>query len=128
MAGTPEVIKKRPYDYKADLWSVGTIAIECAQFVPPYSTDHPRHAFAKIVMKDAPALYDPLGIWSPTFHNFAHTIPVKDPDQRPTASECLEHPFLHECVCGLSYPELRLCQIIEIICFRISPYHCFGDP
>lgn len=107
MVGTPcwmapEVISKHAYDYKADVWSVGIIAIECAQFVPPYATAHPVHALAKIAVLGAPTLSDPSGVWSPTFHNFVSTLLVKDPRRRPTVAECLDHPFLRKCANSLS--------------------------
>lgn len=102
MAGTPcwmapEVVQKRKYDYKADIWSVGIIAIECAQFIPPFLNNNLIETLIDIVSKDAPVLDDPYSRWSPAFHDFVGKVLNKNPRKRPTASECLSHPFFKNC-------------------------------
>lgn len=106
MVGTPnwmapEVVLEYPYDYAADIWSLGIIAIECAQFIPPYINKHAEDTFDQIVLEDASRL-DPSGMWSAAFHNFVAFVLNKDPDKRPTNSQCLDHPFLKNCANSLS--------------------------
>lgn len=98
----PEVVLGRQYDYKADVWSMGIIAIQCAQYRPPYKAANPREVFLEILNKDAPVLSGGTGKWSPTFHLFVRKLLVKDPCRRPTATECLNHPFLRKCANMLS--------------------------
>lgn len=98
----PEVIGRQRYAYKADIWSVGIIAIECAQFRPPCTASKPHEAFLEILTQDAPVLSDAFGNWSPDFHRFVRNLLVKDPRGRPTATECLADPFLRNCANRLS--------------------------
>lgn len=59
----PEVIAnktgRQPYDYKADIWSLGITLIELADQNPPLHEIHPMKALMMIPMKDAPTLQHP---------------------------------------------------------------------
>mmetsp|Transcript_25644 Transcript_25644/g.47841 ORF Transcript_25644/g.47841 Transcript_25644/m.47841 type:complete len:484 (-) Transcript_25644:126-1577(-) len=90
----PEVFteKKTGYDAKADIWSLGITAIECAVGEPPHSSVHPMRAIFLIPKSPPPTLGE--GDWSPEFKDFVAKCLVKDPAARPTATELLEHPFI----------------------------------
>eukprot|EP01094_Clydonella_sp_ATCC50884_P024270 TRINITY_DN603_c0_g1_i1.p2 TRINITY_DN603_c0_g1~~TRINITY_DN603_c0_g1_i1.p2 ORF type:complete len:450 (-),score=177.57 TRINITY_DN603_c0_g1_i1:190-1539(-) len=89
----PEVVQEKGYDTKADIWSTGITAIEMADLRPPYSEMHPMRAIFHIPSKPPPTLETPSE-WSPEFNDFIASCLVKDPEQRPTAAELLEHPFI----------------------------------
>eukprot|EP00768_Dysnectes_brevis_P006582 gnl/Dysnectes_brevis/523_a579_2191.p1 GENE.gnl/Dysnectes_brevis/523_a579_2191~~gnl/Dysnectes_brevis/523_a579_2191.p1 ORF type:complete len:477 (+),score=157.95 gnl/Dysnectes_brevis/523_a579_2191:85-1515(+) len=89
----PELIRGLPYDAKVDLWSLGVLALELAEGVPPYMDLPPLRAVFLVVTQPAPSLRNPSR-WSPEFRDFLGLCLQKDPDSRATAQELLEHPFL----------------------------------
>uniref|UniRef100_A0A669DJH5 non-specific serine/threonine protein kinase n=1 Tax=Oreochromis niloticus TaxID=8128 RepID=A0A669DJH5_ORENI len=60
----PEVVmcetsKDRPYDYKADIWSLGVTLIELAQIEPPNHEMNPMRVLLKIAKSEPPTLMNP---------------------------------------------------------------------
>ena len=89
----PEVIQEAGYDARADLWSLGITAIEMAEGKPPLSDTHPMRAMFMIPSNPPPTLKE-RGKWTDAFHNFLEKCLVKAPDDRATAEQLLEHPFI----------------------------------
>lgn len=89
----PELIRQNEYDYKVDLWSVGILALECAEWEPPYMDEKPLRAMFLITTKPPPQLKH-KSRWSAEFQDFVSSCLVLNPAKRACASQLLYHPFL----------------------------------
>lgn len=54
-----ETFRDNPYDYKADIWSLGITLIEFAQTEPPNHEMNPVRVLLKIQKSDPPSLDEP---------------------------------------------------------------------
>ncbi|XP_041657262.1 serine/threonine-protein kinase 10 [Cheilinus undulatus] len=88
-----ETMKDAPYDYKADIWSLGITLIELAQIEPPHHELNPMRVLLKIAKSEPPTLDYP-NKWSPEFKDFLKKALDKNPETRPTAVQLMEHPFV----------------------------------
>lgn len=93
----PELIRQHEYDYKVDLWSVGILAIECAEWEPPYMDEKPLRAMFLITAQPPPKLSNPSK-WSPQLNDFVSQCLALDPAKRASASQLLAHPFLRKAI------------------------------
>lgn len=89
----PEVIEEIGYDCVADVWSLGITALEMAEGKPPYGDIHPMRAIFMIPTKPPPSFREP-DRWSPEFIDFVSLCLVKNPEERATATDLLQHEFI----------------------------------
>jgi len=89
----PEVIQEIGYDCLADIWSLGITSIEMAEMKPPYSDLHPMRAIFLIPLNPAPTFSKPEER-SQEFIDFVKLCLDKNPSQRATATELLQHNFI----------------------------------
>jgi serine/threonine protein kinase len=88
----PEVVLEESSSYAQDIWSVGCCTLELATGHPPFHECQGVQAMYRMVEEDHPPLPD-TGI-TDELRDFLKICWAKDPKQRPTAKDLLDHAWL----------------------------------
>jgi p21-activated kinase 7 len=110
----PEVIARQPYGTEVDIWSLGIMLIEMVDGEPPFFNEPPLQAMRRIRDIPPPRLKNVTQV-SPRLQAFLEKMLIRDPAQRATAAQLLQHPFLQ-----LAGPPSLLVQLMQPVASNAS--------
>ena len=92
---SPEIIKRKQYGPKVDVWSTGILLIEMLEGEPPYMDEEPLKALYLIATNGTPTLKRPefLSAHCRDFISRCLQVPCEN---RASVEELMLHPFVQD--------------------------------
>ena len=91
---SPERIFRNAYSYAGDIWSFGLTVIELATGVYPYPKLTNFIELVEYLQNMSPPQLPDNGLFSPELRNFVSTCMHKEPENRATVAQLLDHPWV----------------------------------
>ena len=102
----PEIVQSKEYGPNVDIWSLGITAIEMVEGSPPH-LENPQQAIQILKTQHTPPSLKNPDQLSPYFRDFLSQCLQFNAEDRPTAHDLLQHPFLLDAA--------PLCSLLPLI-------------
>ncbi|ELU10047.1 hypothetical protein CAPTEDRAFT_152419 [Capitella teleta] len=90
----PEIVNSSPVGLATDIWAIGVLSYVLLSGISPFLDESPDETCAHIMHNDFSFPDDFFGAISPEARDFISHIVVSDMRQRPSAQNCVEHPWM----------------------------------
>ncbi|XP_046389569.1 serine/threonine-protein kinase MARK2-like [Ischnura elegans] len=92
----PEILHYEPLSTAADMWSLGVTTYVLLTGFSPFGGDTDQETFCNIAKAQLDFPEELFEDVSQQAKDFITRLLVRDPSSRPTASECLKHPWISQ--------------------------------
>lgn len=114
----PEIWKKKPYNSKCDIWSLGVLLYEMATFMYPYNARNARDLSVKVCNAKAPHIPN---TYSKELSSVIQAMLNHNPIQRPSVDAILQMPAVQKRLylikpfsAAVQHSEAHLLQTIKV--------------
>ncbi|XP_012692686.2 serine/threonine-protein kinase 17B [Clupea harengus] len=90
----PEILNYEPITTATDLWSVGVIAYMLVTGESPFAGDNKQETFLNVSQVNVDFSRETFSLVSELAVDFIRKLLVKVPEDRPSAADCMTHPWL----------------------------------
>lgn len=90
----PEILNYEPITTATDLWSVGVIAYMLVTGESPFAGDNKQETFLNVSQVNVDYSSEAFSRVSELAVDFIRKLLVKVPEDRPSAADCMTHPWL----------------------------------
>jgi len=109
----PEVLNSDSYDKSVDMWSIGVIIYILLSGYPPFYGDTQPELFRRIMAAQFDFDDECWNEISSDAKDLIRHLLVKDPKNRYTAQQALEHPWIQGTSSGISNKNMNLIRLRE---------------
>uniref|UniRef100_A0A3Q1F5H4 Serine/threonine kinase 17a n=1 Tax=Acanthochromis polyacanthus TaxID=80966 RepID=A0A3Q1F5H4_9TELE len=102
----PEILNYEPISTATDMWSIGVLAYVMLSGISPFLGEDKQETFLNISQLNVSYTEDELQHLDQAALSFIQTLLRKQPQDRATAEQCLQHPWLQS-------SELQEAQTVE---------------
>ncbi|NXQ15577.1 ST17A kinase, partial [Peucedramus taeniatus] len=92
----PEILSYDPISTATDMWSIGVLAYVMLTGISPFLGDDKQETFLNISQMNVSYSGEDFDLVSESAVDFIKTLLVRKPEDRATAEECLQHPWLEQ--------------------------------
>ncbi|XP_063062756.1 serine/threonine-protein kinase 17A [Engraulis encrasicolus] len=90
----PEILNYEPISIATDMWSIGVLAYVMLTGISPFLGEDKQETFLNISQINVSYTEEELEGLDKRALGFIKALLIKDPQERATAEECLQHPWL----------------------------------
>ncbi|CAM4915498.1 unnamed protein product [Rotaria socialis] len=106
---SPEIFSNQPYGQKSDIWALGCCVYEMATLEHAFKAGDISSLVLKVVRGQTPSLPS-ADVYSKPLIELINAMLDKDAENRPTAKQILQHPYIKQHIAHLYDKTRERCQ------------------